>query len=273
MRGSLPDSIPATLERVELKYVIPLAWVVPMVQFIAPYCRLDSHSADSPAGYYEVNSLYLDTPRYLFYRNRLESVENRFTMRVRYYGTYRVEETILYPEIKQKRSSIVRKYRFEVRDQGYGEGLDPFLSGADADHAFTDAGRHRELFKRLVLTYDAAPVVLICYRRMAYVSCIDDYARVTFDTDLRCREMKDYHFGESGRELLQADVETLYDPTCSVILELKSYATQIPWWMIDLIRHFDLRRRSFSKYSAGLQRIAEIMLPQSDRHAVRLFEP
>jgi hypothetical protein len=48
-------------------------------------------------------------------------------------------------------------------------------------------------------------------------------------------------------------LETCFDPGCSVILELKCHASTVPFWMLDLVRRFELRRRSFSKYLNGAQ--------------------
>ena len=42
---------------------------------------------------------------------------------------------------------------------------------------------------------------------------------------------------------------------CSVILELKCYATQVPLWMLDMIRCFNLTRRSFSKYTNATMKL------------------
>jgi hypothetical protein len=42
-----------------------------------------------------------------------------------------------------------------------------------------------------------------------------------------------------------------FDPGCNVVLELKCYTSSVPAWMVDMIRYFNLQRRSFSKYLTG----------------------
>jgi hypothetical protein len=97
--------------------------------------------------------------------------------------------------------------------------------------------------------------VLTSYRRLAYFSDCDDYARVTFDLGLRFMAQDEYLPLEVGDRLAPSDVEVLFDEDCSVVLELKCYSKFVPLWMVDLIRTFDLRRRGFSKYTAGAAQV------------------
>jgi hypothetical protein len=62
---------PALLDRFEYKYTIPIQMVEPIIQFILPYCSYDKYSALSPDKYYKINSLYFDTPDFLFLRKRM----------------------------------------------------------------------------------------------------------------------------------------------------------------------------------------------------------
>ena len=108
-----------------------------------------------------------------------------------------------------------------------------------------------KLFERLVYSYDASPVVLTQYLRKAWISEVDDYARVTFDIDLRFRPENAYNPVPGENDMVSCDHSLIFDPECSVILELKCYTTSVPVWMLDLIRLFNLKRNSFSKYAAG----------------------
>ena len=56
-------------------------------------------------------------------------------------------------------------------------------------------------------------------------------------------------------EFAPTDVETVFDEGTSVVLELKCPAKNVPLWMVDLIRTFELKRRGFSKYSAGMAQV------------------
>lgn len=249
IRGESPLPV---LERYELKFTVPSTMVEPICGFIAPYCRKDRHSELSPDGFYQVNSLYLDTPEFLFLRNRLNGCENRFNMRVRSYGDK--PKLPYFLEVKQKRGEIIRKYRARVEDPDLRKVLDADLESVEGLVSEGEAG-NAAIFRRLAHTYNAAPVVMTSYRRLAYFSDCDDYARVTFDVGLRFMAQTEYLPLEVGDRLAPSDAELIFDEDCSVVLELKCYSKYVPLWMVDLIRTFDLRRRGFSKYSAGLAQV------------------
>jgi SPX domain protein involved in polyphosphate accumulation len=238
------------LERYELKYTIPEDMVGPISAFIEPYCALDKHSEMSHDSFYQVNSLYLDTPEYLFLRNRKARIHNRFNMRVRSYSENPSPPYFL--EVKQKAGDVIRKHRARIKDPDLARVLDPNAGpeclgvAGDADNA--------ALFRDLVHRFNAAPVVMTRYRRKAYFSHCDEYARVTFDAGLRWMQQREYKpLCLDG--LAPSDVETLFDDRTSVVLELKCFTQYVPLWMLDLIRTFDLRQRGFSKYGAGMAQV------------------
>lgn len=249
MRRSRQKTIPPVLERFELKYLIPFDMIDPISCFLSAYCSPDVYSLNSETGFYRVNSLYLDSPAWTFLKMRIEDVDNRINMRVRSYGDNPKPPYFL--EIKQKRDGTVRKYRASVRDKGwYRRYTVPGFQTYDG-HIDEKEKTNVELFERLVYTYDAAPVVLTQYLRKAWISEVDDYARVTFDVDLRFRPEDSYNPVPGKTDMVSCDHNLFFDPECSVILELKCYTNSVPLWMLDLIRLFDLKRSSFSKYAAG----------------------
>lgn len=245
------SAIPPVLERYEAKYTIPLEMVDDISRFIAPYCSMDAYSEKSHDLYYTINSLYFDTPDFQLLRLRLQKADNRFNMRVRTYGDDPVLPWFL--EIKHKRGDIMRKYRAKL----HSEHLEMMLNTPEMlrHHAKNEKEeKNRLLFYRLVQTYNAEPKVLIQYRRKAYISDTEEYARVTFDKELRSMQQSAYIPLPDNDRLQPCDVETVFDTNTSVILELKCYTSFVPLWMIDLIKKFQLNRRGFSKYMAGLRR-------------------
>ena len=74
----------------------------------------------------------------------------------------------------------------------------------------------------MIYAYDAAPKVLTQYLRKAYVSDIDEYGRVTFDTDLRYQPEEEHNMVPHEDKMVPLDNETLFDPGSNVILELKT---------------------------------------------------
>ncbi len=114
---------------------------------------------------------------------------------------------------------------------------------------------NKVLFFRMACAHSAAPKVLSQYMRKAYVSDVDDYARVTFDIDLRYQSPEGYSLVPDEDKMVPLDHDGIFEPGCSVVLELKCNTTLVPLWMVDLIRCFDLRRRSFSKYVTGVRNV------------------
>ncbi len=241
------------LERLELKFHIPETMVEPLSNYVSIYCSPDKYSRDAEDGLYTVNSLYMDSPNYLFLRRRLDGSANRINMRIRSYGD--TGELPFFLEIKQKEVQIIRKFRVMVRDPARRQPLEELGVEALRDSGTGDPGSHLNLFLRLAHTYQIEPKVLLQYKRRAYVSEVDDYARVTFDTDLKYCPPRGYRPYAEAARFIPCDHAAVFDPGCNVILELKCYASQVPLWMIDLIRCFDLLRRRFSKYVTAVREI------------------
>ncbi len=252
MKNNSQQGMPSLLERHELKYLIPESMVDPISDFVSIYCSQDKYSENSEDGLYDVYSLYFDSPDYLFLRNRMEGVANRFNMRIRAYDNHSAMPCFF--EVKQKRSRIVRKYRAVVNDPAWSQALESSMHQMEGFKSEQDA-LNADLFIRLICSYQAGPRVLTHYRRKAFISDVDDYARVTFDMNLRCQPEERFNLIPDEAQMNAYDNETVFDPECCVILELKCYTTQVPLWMLDLIRHFDLRQGSFSKYAASISQV------------------
>lgn len=236
--------IGSVLERYELKYTIPCHLVDEISHFVSAYCYLDKYSEKSHDQFYKINSLYFDTPEYLFLRQRKHGVPRRFNMRIRSYGDN--PQLPYFLEVKQKRGEIVKKLRAKVYETDlfgllHGPIPDEFLSG-------DKEASSRAVFLRLLHEYNAHPQVLVQYRRKAYISEYEDYARVTFDKELRYMKQNDYSPIPIEEKMAACDVETRFDSGCQLILELKCYTSYVPLWMIDCIRKFQLKRRGFSKF-------------------------
>ncbi len=241
-------AIPSVLERYELKYTIPIDMVDDISDFISAYCTLDKFSELSEDEYYEVNSLYFDSPEYTFLKNRIESVQNRFNMRIRSYGTG--ENPPYFYEIKQKTGDISKKFRSQINGE-----LDQIKSHSAliSDSLTEDDRKNLELFIQLHEGYNATPKVLTSYRRKAYISDYDLYARVTFDKELSYTRENKIVVTPPRHRMNYYDHEEIFDDGCNVVLELKCLKSYVPHWMLDLITKFDLKRVGFSKYANSLK--------------------
>ncbi|NJL60023.1 MAG: polyphosphate polymerase domain-containing protein [Desulfobacteraceae bacterium] len=177
------------LERYELKYMIPRSMIGPISDYLSIYCSPDKYSEKSEDGFYAINNLYLDSPNFLFLRKRMDGSENRFNMRIRSYNS--ISGNPCFFEIKQKSFGVVRKYRADVFDENWRNLFE--TPGYEMDNIVNEKNKSNvSLFYRTAYSYQAEPKVLTRYRRKAYVSDVDEYARATFDCDLCYQPMEAY---------------------------------------------------------------------------------
>ena len=111
---------------------------------------------------------------------------------------------------------------------------------------------HIRYFLRQTKNYNAHPVILTQYRRKAYMSYFDDYARVTFDRSLRRTDETNYNvLPDDSKMLGYGDPETFDYSGGNIVVEIKC-ERKIPMWIVDFIKRFNLQRISFSKYSNAM---------------------
>lgn len=235
---------PLVFDRYELKYQIPSSLVAPVSRVIEAYCDLDPYSEKSPDGYYTVNSLYLDTPSNLFLRRKLDGESDRFNLRIRGYG-----EADLFFEVKFKSQGFVKKRRAHLRGE-----LPALIQELRDTETEREKPKNLDLFLRTLDTYGAEPKVLTQYRRKAYFSRYDDYARITFDRDLRFMEEQNFNVLPDEARMDHYDHEEIFHEGKDVVLELKC-PQQVPLWFIDVITRFNLVRCGFSKYASAAQHL------------------
>lgn len=249
----LQQTLPPVLERYELKYLIPYAYVEPITDFISAYCELDQHSAKAKTNhyFYKVNSLYFDTPQYQFLQQRISGSANRFNMRVRAYGDGTKGPYFL--EIKHRNgiAGVIKKYRATAQAHEWPMILtDPGYRVPDSDSK--KERTNKELFLRLALAYAIEPKILTKYQRRAFFSTVDEYARVTLDANMQCRRQTECDT-VSQYDMINYDNETIYSNNthsdAGVVLELKCPVGDVPYWMLDLIKQFELKQMGFSKYA------------------------
>ena len=254
MRKKRKKIPPQLIQRYEAKFVIPERMIGPISEFASVYCSLDTYSQRTANNFYRVNNLYFDTPNYTFLKNRMDGIENRFNMRIRLYSDTAAIPCIF--EIKQKQVNFIKKYRATIYDKNWHR-LFNVQDYRPHKHEENSTDSSKNLFLRLAYSYNATPKILSQYMRKAYVSDVDEYGRVTFDTDLQYQHAEGYSLLPDKNKMVPLDNETLFDSECNVVLELKCYSTLVPLWMVDLIRYFDLKRRNFSKYVTGITNVLQ----------------
>ena len=251
---------PLLLQRYELKYLIPFSMVEPISKFIEGFCHLDYYSQKSSDLFYVINSLYFDTPNFHFLDKKINLAEPSFSLRVRSYRFF--PEPPFYTEIKVKKHDFSNKMRASLgKEENWEESL---KAGLIPDGLDQTSANYLSQFIHMIDTYNASPKILTQYRRKAYISQIDNYARVTFDRDLRYQLQEEYCVKPDENKMTHYDHEDrFYHPERHVILELKC-EKKIPHWMISLIQKFDLQRTGFSKYISAIEETLSPPIVPSD---------
>jgi hypothetical protein len=243
------------VRRYELKYVISEETAKAIRDYIQPIFSLDKNVPQGETQY-TVNNLYFDTPSYKFYYDVKFRRLTRFKLRARYYGSSPGKD--LWLEIKNKKGSIIWKKRRRIALDTWPGVLDEplALGGSSPEEGI------RESFEELYRLSQARPVLHVRYDREPWVSDIDDYGRITFDTRLRSRLAGgSYEVSAPESEMIYYDDPvTLGEVDSLVLLEIK-VEQMVPWWAVQIIRLFELKQRGFSKYCYALDQSMEERMP------------
>ena len=243
-------AIRTAFERFELKYwlVEPLAERV--LAFAKPYLKRDAHGTTKEST--RNTTLYLDTRGYRFCENHLQLSPDRSKLRVRVYG--RPLGKLAFFEVKRKIKVITIKDRFalpiaEVKNVLGRRPTDCEIP-ADARKTLGDFVFHMCLHR-------AQPKLYVACFREAFESLIPgEDVRLTIDRELVYQPAFDFGFEPDDRRWNDIHEGNDTRPAFGkrrAMLELKFDGTP-PRWMVELVRHFNLQRVAFSKYTtAALQ--------------------
>ncbi len=237
----------ARLVRRELKFTVPLTLVPSIVDYLDIYCEQDPFSKVVEGGFYRVNSLYLDSKNFRLLQNKKNKAPRRFNLRVRCYGDGKLPPYFF--EMKCKSNDFVDKLRSQTTDPDWAK---MFTYNRSLEDFKVKNNGNFMTFMNQACFLNAEPKILTQYERLAYFSTVDDYARVTFDKNLRYQCTDQFSVTPDDRQMINYDVSSIFDShEPSVVLELKS-GGDLPHWMKSLIQIFNLRQRSFSKYERSL---------------------
>lgn len=101
-------------ERLEFKYYVPYEHIDELRNSFMINMKHDGFACTQDRGRYTVRSIYFDTYKFLFYREKMEGVKNRKKLRIRTYNQPG-ENTPAYLEIKRKYGSVICKDRVSMR--------------------------------------------------------------------------------------------------------------------------------------------------------------
>ena len=230
-------------------------WLLPRRVYLKLLPELRKHMADDAYGKYSISNIYYDTKDFRLIQESMEKPVYKEKLRLRVYGTAD-ENTTVFAEIKKKYKGIVYKRRIglplgEAR-RWLNYGMVPEFMAREAGRA-QEAGREASPAKKASFTekqifreidymknrYGLRPAAFISYDRTALAGTEDPELRVTFDTNIRCRNTElDLAAGNRGMPLLPPD---------TVLMEVKIPGA-MPLWMAELFENITQYQQSYSKY-------------------------
>jgi len=226
-----------TFNRYELKYLVHHEVARRLTDMMQPHVRRDDNAGAD--GYYKIVSCYYDSPDLKCYWEKMDGEKYRRKVRVRTYGTH-PEEAFL--EIKQRFAHNVQKRRLRAPYEEVSE----MMQGICNDRY--EAGRH-EVYDEvywLARQYNLQPKLVVSYNRAAFFDQHKRDLRITFDRNVRCRNI-DLDLREHrlrGRWAI---------PPQFFILEVK-FNEVMPRWIATCLNSLDLQIMRISKYCYGVEK-------------------
>ena len=247
--GAVP-AIRTAFERFELKYWVTEQLAERVLEFALPYLKRDAHATTREAQ--RNTSLYLDTRGFRFCENHMNLSPDRSKLRIRAYG--RPYSKLAFFELKRKVKTVTMKERFalpiaEVENVLLRRPIGCVVSPA-AQRTLGD-------FLLQMCLHRAEPKLFVACYREAFESRIPgEDVRMTIDRDLVYQHSEGFGFTpneQRWRDIHEGDDSRTVLGRRRAMLELKFNGTP-PRWMVELVRHFNLQREAFSKYTtAALQ--------------------
>jgi len=247
--GAVP-AIRTAFERFELKYWVTEPLAQRVLDFALPYLKRDAHATTREAQ--RNTSLYLDTRGFRFCENHMNLSPDRSKLRIRAYG--RPYSKLAFFELKRKVKTVTMKERFALP---IGEVENVLLRRPIGCEMSEAARRTMGDFLLQMCLHRAEPKLFVACYREAFESRIPgEDVRMTIDRDLVYQHTDGFGFTpneQRWRDIHEGDDSRTAFGRRRAMLELKFNGTP-PRWMVELVRHFNLQREAFSKYTtAALQ--------------------
>ena len=217
-----------TFLRIEHKYLIDKNQMEQFLKLATDKIKPDIYPE------YDLNNIYLDNSNYDIVRHCIE--ENgpyKEKLRIRSYGDPENDSPV-FIEIKKKFKGLGEKRRVTINYQN----LNTYLENPPKDTQI-----NKELAYCLE-KYKAIPKMFIHYHRLAFDGVKEPDLRITFDTDIRYRQI--------NLSMKESKNDQEYNLNNKIILEIK-LSTSYPLWLVEILNDINAQRQSFSKYGSIYQ--------------------
>lgn len=223
-------------QRVEKKYLLKPPQRDALLSLIQQHLTPDEHGRST------ICSLYLDTPDHLIIRNSIIAKAYKEKLRLRSYGTPRMED-LVFLEIKKKYKGVVYKRRERMT-------LQQAMAYIEQGDRPCDSQIMQEIDYAMRFYRQPKPAMFVAYERDAYFCTEHPNLRITFDSQCRAREHDcRLEAGTHGTPLL---------PPESIIMEIKTDSV-MPLWLAQALSQCGILPSRFSKYGTAYLRSAGLI--------------
>ncbi|MCM3398906.1 polyphosphate polymerase domain-containing protein [Oceanobacillus profundus] len=232
--------------RKEQKYLITTVQYELLIQQISPFMRPDKFGED---GKYTVTSLYFESDDHKIYFETKNKLKYRQKLRLRIYDDTDIHGTAFF-EVKQKHKKVVNKRRMLIslsEAYRYINRLESCINNYEGSNI--QVLREIDYFRNL---YRLEPEMIVSYDRHALHCITDPELRITFDSNLRCRnEDLLLENGAYGKNFVDSNL---------VVLEVK-VNDSVPLWLTRILQQLNCEQRSASKFCTSLELLKNPPLP------------
>jgi len=222
-------------ERFEFKYVLDVETYERVKRSLGHFLVPDPKVEGLPHGFYEVISLYYDSPRFFYYWEKIDGAARRKKIRMRTYRRNGHEFSgDIFFEIKRKIDAVILKDRFVLDKSEITENLS--FKDAHSKRVFEEY-----LFEKKVRVL--APKLLVTYSREPYIGKYNKNVRITFDYGVRAKRTE---------KLFDLDGGFTSVSGTKVIMEVK-FKGALPFYIERVLKEHNLSRVPFSKYCLGVE--------------------
>ena len=233
----------AVFKRYEIKYMVTAEQKTRILKAMEPYMEMDRFGRST------VRNLYFDTDDFVLARHSIAKPDFKEKLRIRSYSTADADSTV-FVELKRKFDGVVYKRRVGLCETDAMKWMagskDPSITH-NLSAGSAQVTSEIEYFKNMYC--GLKPVIFLSYDREAYrmkngapASDGGREFRVTFDSNIRCRESDLTLRSEAyGKSMLREGM---------FLMELKCPGA-IPMWMTKILSEEKIYKTSFSKYGTA----------------------
>ena len=148
--------------RHEYKFFFPGYLEGEILEYLNRKADLDEYNLDRD--FYTVNSVYFDTPNYMFYKDKFEGLSRRIKVRIRSYDDEFINAERFFFEIKLKEFDRIYKERAVVER----EFVDDYLDGNFTPPPNVEDMDFFEKVSHLGDFHALLPFVMVRYKRLSF---------------------------------------------------------------------------------------------------------